>query len=236
VIADGEIGDEYAQIEINKPHFRTCKIGKAFTQYKQMIVINHFKGHMLTGFGGAIKQLAMGCAARGGKLDQHSSMRPFINPFTCKQCKTCVRHCPVDAIHIGRFSRIQRKVCIGCAGCLAVCPAGAILSNPLSSLSRAFPEKVAEYAFAAQKDKTCLYITFALNMTRQCDCYGRAMKPIFKDLGLFAATDPVAIDQACLDRINQREGKKVFRRGQYKLDYAQQIGLGSKEYELIEVN
>jgi uncharacterized Fe-S center protein len=236
VIADGEFGDEYEHVEINQKHFKTCKIGKAIAQQQQLIVVSHFKGHILTGFGGAIKQLAMGCAARGGKLDQHSGAHPIINPFTCKKCQTCTRHCPVDAIRIGRLPRIQKTICIGCASCIAVCPYGAIFYNPLSSLTKSFLEKLAEYAFAAQKNKCNIYLTFALNMTRGCDCEGHPMKPVIRDLGLFASIDPVAIDQACLDRLDQRAGKKVFRRGRYILEYGQKIGLGNKVYELIEVN
>jgi uncharacterized Fe-S center protein len=236
VIADGEHGEEHEEVEINQKHFKTCKIGKEIANQKQMIVLSHFKGHRMAGFGGAIKQLAMGCAARGGKLAQHADAKPLINPLQCKKCKACVRHCPVDAIHIGWIPRIDKQKCIGCAGCMAVCPHRAIMFNFLRSFSKAFPEKLVEYAFAAPKNQTNIYVTFAFKMTRGCDCEGHKMKPIVRDLGIFASTDPVAIDQACLDLLDKREGKKVFGRARHQLEYAENIGLGKRQYHLIETN
>ncbi|GAK60567.1 4Fe-4S ferredoxin iron-sulfur binding domain protein [Candidatus Vecturithrix granuli] len=233
IIADGEHGEDYEEVEINQKHFRTCKIGTEIAQQKQMIVISHFKGHLLAGFGGAIKQLAMGCAARGGKLEQHANAIPLINPLTCKKCRTCVPHCPAEAIQIGWLPRINSKKCIGCASCLAICPFGAISLNPLrASFSTTFYEKLAEYALAAHKEKNNIYLSFALNITKNCDCNGRSMKSVVADLGILASTDPVALDQACLDLLDQRNGKKVFSRGRHTLDYGQKIGLGSTTYEL----
>jgi uncharacterized protein len=235
VIADGEYGDDYAEVEIHKKRFTSCKIGKEIANQQQLLIVSHFKGHGLAGFGGAIKQLAMGCAARGGKLAQHVNAKPLINPIACTQCGSCARHCPVNAIHVGRVSRIHKKVCLGCAGCMSVCPKKAILFNPLRvSISKTFLEKLTEYAYAAQLNKPNIYISFAFNLTKGCDCEGHPMKPITKDVGVFAATDPVAIDQACLDVVDKHAGKQVFG-GRHTLTYAEQIGLGRKAYTLIEV-
>ena len=118
---------------------------------------------------------------------------------------------------------------------MSVCPQKAILFNFFRFFSPAFPEKLVEYAFAAQKQKTNIYLTFAFKITKGCDCEGRQMKPVVGDLGLFASTDPVAIDQACLDMLDQRAGKRIFGRARRQLDYAQKIGLGSKNYELIKM-
>ena len=236
VIADGEHGDDYAEVEINKKRFKSCKIGKEIAKQKQMLVVSHFKGHRLAGFGGSIKQLAMGCAARGGKLDQHANAKPIINPIACKKCKACTRHCPVGAIQIDkRLPRIDHKLCVGCAACIAVCPHKAILFNPLKlSFATTFYEKITEYAYAAQKDKQNIYMSFAFNLTKGCDCEGKSMTPIASDVGIFASSDPVAIDQACLDVIDKQEGKTVFKRGRHQLDYAEEIGLGTKAYQLVE--
>ncbi|MFC1485747.1 DUF362 domain-containing protein [Candidatus Latescibacterota bacterium] len=236
IIADGEHGNEYVEVPIDKKHFRTAKIGRAIAEAKQMIVLSHFKGHALAGFGGAIKQLAMGGASRGGKLAQHGSSIPFINPLSCNQCGTCVKHCPADAIIIGWFSRINREKCIGCASCSALCPKGAVLFNPLASISRSFFEKLAEYAYAAQKDKENVYVSFALNITSQCDCVSKPMIPVAPDIGMFASSDPVALDQACLDMLGKRTGKKLFVKGKRTLAYAEEIGLGTRHYELVEIN
>lgn len=189
----------------------------------------------MAGFGGAIKQLAMGCASRGGKLDMHSKSKPFINPIACKKCMTCVANCPTDACIIGKIPHIDKKKCIGCATCIAVCPYGAVKINWASTLPKTFYEKLAEYAFAAQKDKKVAYINFVFNITKHCDCDGSVMEPIAKDVGVMCSSDPVALDKACLDKVHEMEGKKLFR-GDHTLEYAQSIGLGKTDYILEEIS
>ncbi|MCT8977825.1 DUF362 domain-containing protein [Clostridium sp. CX1] len=235
IIADGENGEAYEAVEINKKHFEKCKIGREIAIQRQLIVLSHFKGHGLAGFGGAIKQLAMGCASRGGKLDQHANSKPKVNYFKCKACKICAANCPENAIIIGTKAKIDKNKCVGCAACQARCPYGAISNSWVQSLSKSFNERLAEYAYAAAKDKRNVYITFAFNITRGCDCEGHSMKPIAKDIGVFASTDPVAIDKACLDALDKASGKTVFKRGRNTLEYAEKIGLGSMEYELVQI-
>lgn len=235
VIADGEYGENFEAVEINKKHFQSCKIAKEIASQKQMIVLSHFKGHKLAGFGGAIKQLAMGGASRAGKLEQHTTSKPFIIPFLCKKCGTCARYCPAKAISIGIIPWISRKKCTGCSGCMAICPRRAILCNFLHSFSHSFPERLAEYAYASQKSQNNIYISFALNITKGCDCEGHPMTPAAPDIGIFASTDPVAIDQACLDMLDQKTGEKMFFSKRYQLDYAQEIGIGQKDYNLIRL-
>jgi len=238
IIADGEMGENYTEIKINKPpakHFTSCKIGKVIANSDQLILIAHFKGHMMAGFGGAIKQLAMGCAARGGKLAMHAQSKPILNPLECKKCFTCSKNCPTEACIIDTLvPHIDYSKCIGCAKCLAVCPHNAMKINWASTLPGDFEEKLAEYAYAAQKGKKVIYISFALNITKDCDCMGKVQKPIAKDIGVFASTDPIALDWACLDLLNANEKKKVFR-GEHALEHAEKLGFGSKEYELIEL-
>jgi hypothetical protein len=234
VIADGVRGEAYEEIPIGQKHFQTAKIARGFLAHRQMIVLSHFKGHMLAGFGGALKNLAMGCAARGGKLAQHVDAKPFIIPFRCQRCRVCAAHCPVDAIRFGMLPRIRHRICIGCAGCIAVCPHKAIFVNPFRiNLADTFREKMTEYAYAAQLNKKNIYVTFAFNITEQCDCIGKPMTPIAGDLGVLASLDPVAIDQASLDLLDAREGKPVFG-GRNSLEYAEKIGFGSRKYTLLE--
>ncbi|MBC2580962.1 DUF362 domain-containing protein [Clostridium sp. DJ247] len=235
IIADGEYGEEYEEVEIKKKHFNKCKIGKEIAKQKQIIVLSHFKGHALAGFGGAIKQLAMGCASRGGKLAQHANSIPKINYLKCKACGVCSLRCPENAITLNRKAKIDKDKCVGCASCMAICPHQAISNSWLASLSKAFNERLAEYAYAAHNGKSNIYITFAFNITKHCDCEGHSMKPIVKDLGVFASTDPVALDQACLDMLDKVNGRTVFGRGRYTLEYAEKIGLGSRKYEMIEI-
>lgn len=235
IIADGENGEEFEFVEINKKHFNKCKIGREIVNKNQIIVISHFKGHALAGFGGALKQLAMGCASRGGKLDQHANSVPKVNYFKCKSCKACAVNCPENAIIIGTKAKIDKTKCIGCAACQAICPYGAISNSWIQSFSKSFNERLAEYAYAAAKGKNNIYITFAFNITRGCDCEGHSMKIIADDIGIFASTDPVAIDKACFDMLCKMKGKMLFKRGLNTLQYAEKIGLGSMEYELIEM-
>lgn len=236
VIADGDRGHVFNEVEINKKYFSRCKIAKKFQDYSQYIVVSHFKGHMLAGFGGALKQLAMGFASRGGKFEQHADSKPLILPFKCKKCGACLRHCPVNAIRLSLWPRVKKKLCIGCASCIAVCPHGAILFNVFKlNLRKKFRAKMAEYAYAAVQDKSMLYITFAFNLTKGCDCEGRAMERIAGDFGVLASTDPVAIDTACMDIVDEREGRAVFK-GRDILAYAEELGLGSRTYKLVKVD
>lgn len=233
IIADGEAGEDYDVIEINKKNFDNCKIARGIAKEKQLIVLSHFKGHVLAGFGGAIKQLGMGCASKGGKLAQHANSIPKISSLKCKACKACALKCPKAAITVDRKAKIDKNKCVGCASCMAACPFGAISNSWLASLTRSFNERLAEYAYAASKGRNNIYITFAFNITKNCDCEGHPMKPIAKDLGVFASTDPVAIDQACLDVLDKSEGRRVFKKGRYTLEYAEAIDLGSRNYELV---
>ena len=239
VFADGEHGEGYAEVEINQKHFKTFKVGKAFLDYDQMLVLSHFKGHLLAGFGGAIKQLSMGCAAKGGKLAMHMGVKPRLRNWKCKRCGLCKDGCNEDALVIGKKSYIDYDKCVGCGACIAICPHKAITILSIKGILKVlgignpFVEKVVEGAFAAQKDKQNIYINFAMNITRGCDCEAHKMKPIMDDIGIFISTDPVAIDKACYDAAQAR-GKRF--RGHKAFAYAESIGLGSTDYALHELS
>ncbi len=239
VFADGEHGENFAEIEINQKHFKTFKIGKDFLDYNQLIVVSHFKGHALAGFGGAIKQLSMGHAAKGGKMAMHLGEKPRIISKKCVQCNLCKTRCNVDALNIGEKSSIDHDTCVGCGACMAICPHKAItiisFKNVLKFLGigNPFIEKVVEGALAAQKGKKNIYINFAMNITPGCDCEPKKMKTLIDDFGVFVSTDPVAIDKACYD-IAKDMGKKF--KGYKAFTYAESIGLGSTQYLLHEIN
>ncbi|HWQ30177.1 MAG TPA: DUF362 domain-containing protein [Negativicutes bacterium] len=233
IIADGEIGTEYDEIEINKDYIKRCKIGKGYGSYKQFIVMSHFKGHVAAGFGGALKQLAMGFAARGGKLEQHSGISPVIDAGKCISCGICVDKCNYGAIQKPDTAVIDESKCIGCAGCIAVCPQGAIENTWGGSH---FLEKLSEYAYGASKGKDNIYITFIHNITRDCDCTGIHMKPIADNIGVLAGNDPVALDTACLDLVQKNSGERLFEKGRKSLQHAERIGLGTMQYALVEIN
>lgn len=232
IIADGDIGTDYDEIEINKEYIKKCKIGKEYGKYKQFIVMCHFKGHVEAGFGGALKQLAMGFAARAGKLEQHSGISPVVNAEKCISCGICEDKCDFDAIEILDVAAIDENKCVGCAGCIAICPQGAI-KNTWGGAN--FLEKLAEYAYGAAKGKDNIYISFVHNITDKCDCAGVHMKPIAENIGVLAGKDPVALDTACLDLVQKNSGEKLFEKGRTTLRHAEKIGLGTMKYELIEL-
>ena len=239
IFADGDHGEAFSEVEINKKHFSSFKIGKAFLEYAQILVLSHFKGHRLAGFGGAIKQLSMGHAAKGGKMAMHIGEKPHIVSRKCKQCHICETRCNVSALNIGEKSRIDHDKCVGCGACMAICPHKAISIFTAKSILKflgfgnPFIEKLVEGAYAAQKGKKNIYMNFAMNVTIGCDCESRKMKPIMDDFGIFISTDPVAIDKVCYDMAKER-GKKF--RGFKTFAYAEHIGLGSTEYVLHEAD
>ena len=229
IIADDN--NKYDEIEVNLKHFKKCKIGKRYSEFSNYIVISHFKGHALAGIGAALKQLAMGYASRGGKLHQHDDSIPTINKSRCNSCGYCLKTCPVDAIEMLDKANIIRDKCIGCAACSVSCPINAIVN---SWNGNNFQEKIAEYAYAASLGKNNIYITYAFNITEDCDCVGMPMEIIADDIGIFLSTDPVAIDKACYDKFSETNNHH-FDAVEITLNYAEKLGVGSKEYELIEI-
>lgn len=238
IIADGERGEEYDDIVINKEFFDSAMLGKKYSEFDQFVICSHFKGHQQAGFGGALKQLSMGFASRGGKMAQHATSIPKIDPEKCIACSICEDNCPVDAISVNQFAVIDSDLCIGCAGCISHCNDGAI--SPDWNTQSHFHEKVAEYAYAAQKGKPNIYISFVTNITENCDCFGIEMEPVVKDIGILASTDPVALDQACYDLVIKNKDNfdnkmwNYLDKGIITLEHAEKIGLGSRKYTLIE--
>jgi uncharacterized protein len=238
IIADGEFGEKYHEVKIKAKHFRSCKLGEGFSRHGQILVVSHFKGHRLAGFGGALKNLAMGFASRGGKLAMHMDIKPRIMNWKCKRCHVCEKHCAVGALHIGKSSYIDLQKCVGCAACTTACPHGAITVFSFKSIARMlgignpFHEKIAEYALAASQDRRHIYINFLMNITAGCDCEGHWMKPIVDDIGILASVDPVSLDQACFDLV-VKQGRKFG--GEKTFAHAEAIGVGSREYVLVNV-
>lgn len=242
LIADGLIGHDEEEIRVNLPRIKSAKIASAFLNLDGLLCLSHFTGHILTGFGAAIKNLGMGCASRAGKLDQHSDVHPWINPNLCKNCGICLDYCPSEAIaqEEGSVSIVKNK-CIGCGECLVVCAVGAVKMRWDADSVRV-QEKMAEYAFSVWKrNKGKIgFINFLLKVTKDCDCMANDQPPIIEDIGILGSEDPVAIDKASVDLINTRSGGDLLR-AEYDVDWSVQlkhgerIGLGTTEYEFIEI-
>ena len=230
-------------VAVNQKFIKQAKVSKLFLDAGALINVTHFKGHLMTGFGGALKNVGMGCASREGKLAQHSDLSPVVYPDHCVGCGACVKVCPVSAITlVQKKAFINEDKCIGCASCLAACNYHA-MDVKWESGGSTIQEKMVEYAKAVldrQKGKA-VFINFALKITKECDCLAQDDPRISPDIGIFAAHDPVAVDKACYDQILLRCGKDVIkeshpeREGKRQLVYAQQLGLGNLDYELIRV-
>jgi len=265
VIADGLRGNTATKVRIDKPIFKTVSIAREIDMADALITITHFKGHELSGFGGALKNLGMGCSSREGKLSQHSNISPKVKGKSCKSCERCLSWCAQEAISM-RASQsgvetkqavafIDPKKCVGCGECILTCPSGAIQIQWNESIP-IFQKKMVEHAYGAvqkKKGKT-LYLNFLTQISPACDCYGYSDMPIVRDIGIPSSEDPVAIDQASVELVNKEEGNRSSKlpknwepegdkfRAIYpevdwniQLAYAEEIGLGTREYELIKI-
>jgi uncharacterized Fe-S center protein len=240
VVADGLRGESAVRIPVAGRIFRDVSIGAEIANADAMVVLTHFKGHELSGFGGAIKNLGMGCASRAGKLAQHSSVSPFVDPDGCSGCGTCVAHCPSGAVSVlSGKALIDPKECIGCADCIVVCPEGTVKID-WNEAGPTVQKKMVEHALGAIEGKrdSTLFLTFVTQVSPFCDCYGSSDRPIAPDVGILASADPVAIDQACADLVIGAAGRDPFRETHPSIDwsvqlsYGEELGLGTRNYGL----
>ncbi len=231
------------EIDINQRFIKRAHVLSAYIKAQALIGVAHFKGHMMTGFGGALKNIGMGCATRQGKLEQHSDIAPIIYLNNCLGCAACALVCLPKAISIkNKKASINGAMCTGCASCIAACQHNAIDIHWVSGKDT-IQEKLVEYAKAIldSKKKKRAFINFCLKITKECDCLAKDDPRIVPDIGIFASLDPVAIDKACLDMVNEKADRDIFRKlhanvnGLKHLEYAQTIGLGSLKYDLLSV-
>ena len=257
IIADGLKGADYIEMPVvGGSHCRTAKIGCAVAEADAIITLNHFKGHELTGFGGALKNIGMGCASRLGKKFLHEVSHPAIVWDKCTGCGMCEKNCAAHAITVGpeRKAVIDHNLCTGCCQCVAVCQFGAARATE-GSASRVCSERIAEYTEAILHGKPSFHVNFVMNVSPNCDCWAANDAPIVADIGIFASTDPVALDQACVDAVNAAPpingtaltDKHYSGTGEkfghihpdadwaFGLDHAERLGIGHRAYRLQKV-
>ena len=239
-IPDDDVKENTVEVPVHGKFIHSAKIALPYVTADALVGVAHFKGHLLTGFGGAVKNIGMGCATRQGKLAQHSDLAPVVTTKKCNACASCIQVCPVKAITLKDGKAfVDSAKCIGCASCIAACKFYAMEVDWEAGGERV-PQKMVEYASAvlvSKKGKTAFF-NFATRITAECDCLAKNDPSIAPDTGIFASCDPVAIDKASYDLVLKKAGKDVFaevhpkRGGFAHLEYAAQLGLGSLDYEL----
>lgn len=234
--ADGDL-----VLPADTKHFKEVRTGKNFSNYDSFLVLSHFKGHMLTGFGGAIKNMGMGFASVSGKMALHASTVPMTSPDKCIKCGQCVKECPGNAITIDPLV-IDPKKCIGCGRCIGVCPVHAFNVPWGSTEGAVVMERLCDYTKVLTAEKPMVYINVLANISKDCDCDHNAHPPFMDDIGILASDDIVALEKACLDLVNDRYGSSdTFKEinhvsGNHQIEYAESIGLGSSNYSLLSID
>lgn len=254
IIGDGLKGTDDVLVPIDGEYIKEAKIGRAVMDADIIISLNHFKGHESTGFGGALKNIGMGCGSRAGKMEMHNSGKPFVTAKKCVTCKACGNQCAHDAISFkNKVAEIDHDKCVGCGRCIGACSFNAI-GCMWDEANDVLNKKIAEYTLAVLKDKPHFHISFVIDVSPNCDCHSENDLPIIPDVGMFASFDPVALDLACADMAN----KQPVIRGSHLsevshnhddhfinshpetnwkvcVEHAVKLGLGNDKYDLIEV-
>ena len=255
LIADGLKGTDEALVSVeNGQYVKEAKIGRAVMDADIILSLSHFKGHEATGFGGALKNIGMGCGSRAGKMEMHSSGKPNINQEDCIGCGACAKNCAHSAITLtNRKAAIDHDKCVGCGRCIGVCPVDAVM--PASDESNdILNRKIVEYSVAVLNGRPSFHVSLVIDVSPFCDCHSENDVPIVPDIGMFASFDPVALDLACARAVNNQApvpGSLLDRNGcahgdhftdthpvtdwRVMIDYAEEMGLGSKDYELIQI-
>jgi uncharacterized Fe-S center protein len=258
IIADGLSSHDCVEVEVGLTHFKTIRVASATYHCDALVSLSHFTGHLATGFGATLKSISMGLGGRAAKQMMHGIVRPeYKSEDACTGCGTCVDACPAPgAVTVeGGKAQFDHAKCWGCAECIIHCPTGAlrILWN---EAPERVGEKMAEVAYAVLKRHRgrCLFVNFLLDISSDCDCLNWADVPIVPDIGIVASQDPVAVDQASADLVNAAEGiadsalESGHASGEDKfrgvrpsidwtrqLEYAEEVGLGTRRYKLQQV-
>ena len=262
IIADGLKGTDDIEVPVQGGEYvKNAKIGRAIMDADVFISLTHFKGHELTGFGGAIKNIGMGCGSRAGKTEQHSSGKPVIEASLCRGCRRCQRECANGGLEFDSASRkmtVNYANCVGCGRCLGACNFDAIQFSQ-ENAPQLLNRRMAEYAKAVVDGRPQFHISLIVDVSPNCDCHSENDAPILPDIGMFASFDPLALDQACVDACqaseplpNSQLGDNIhsdhfedlhdhFRNSRPEtewkscLEHSEKIGLGSRSYELIKI-
>ena len=244
IMVDGLAGESEREVEIDGELYDSVKVAYDVPLIDYLIVVSHTTGHPAAGLGVALKNVGMGLSSRKGKLRQHASVKPRTDPEKCTLCGKCFRWCPAEAIsEAPNTAVIDPNICIGCGQCLSVCGFGAVKFD-WGVQNQDLQKSVAEHCLGVLKGKEnkSVFMNFCINMTQGCDCFGARQEKIVPDVGILGSCDIVAIDQATLDLTMQPGGKSLAEIAYpgvdptHQLEHGQRIGLGTREYELVEIS
>jgi len=240
IIADGVFGTDSRSIKVDFKHLKEIKVPSLISVLEDLIVLSHITGHIMSGFAGSIKNVAMGMASRAGKQIQHSSLKPTIHVEKCTFCMACIELCPASAIsETNGKAFINHNICIGCCECISACKFDAVNINWKED-PMIFAERMVEYAAGIlSRIKRKVFINFSMDITEECDCICGDDPRIAEDKGIYASEDILAVDKACYDHLTiekdifTRNGK--IRTHLHEFEYAREIGLGKLDYELVRI-
>lgn len=262
LIGDGLKGTDDIEVPVRGGEYvKNAKIGRAVMDADVIISMTHFKGHEATGFGGALKNLGMGCGSRAGKKEQHNNGKAYVQQEICRGCRRCMRECANDGLVFDPETRkmhVDKEHCVGCGRCVGACNFDAIdFEDPNSNQMLNY--RIAEYAKAVVDGRPQFHISMVMDISPNCDCHGENDAPILPDVGMFASFDPLALDQACVDACMKCEPLPNSQLGEHMRDphfvdhhdhftnstpesewqsclsHAEKIGLGTRDYELIRL-
>lgn len=241
IVADGLLGMDGKEYEINEPDIKRIRVPSFVGMLDSLVVLSHATGHIVSGYAGAIKNVAMGMACRPTKRVQHSSIKPNVIEKKCTSCGCCIRICPVNAIAFkGQKAFIDQSICIGCGECLCACKFNSIFIDWHED-PHLFCRRMVDVAnFILPKFKNRFFITFALDITRECDCISTKDEPmVARNIGILASSDIVAIDKATTDLANEGHSSQFFSNiepfYEKMYQYAAKKGMGNMEYDIINI-
>jgi uncharacterized Fe-S center protein len=245
IAPDGLFGTSETPVEIDGEIDKQVFIASGIVRCQSLLSVAHLTGHVAACLGATLKTLGMGCASKKGKMKQHAALNLGISD-DCTRCGICYEHCPADAITLDDVkAHIDEDKCIGCAECMAACCFGAVICN-WGEEDEVLQKSIAEHALGVIKGKEnrVACFNFLMSVTKDCDCFDKPdMERIVDDIGIAASRDPVALDKATLDLMEKKAGRKLAELlgndkldPRYQIEHAERIGLGSSNYELIEVN
>jgi len=209
IAADGLRNENYRTVK-TKGILKEIEVSGAIAEADAMIVVSHDKGHALSGFGGAIKNLGMGCTPQAGKLRQHRTVDLEIDESKCIGCGKCRKVCEMELPEIiGKKARNISPMCMRCPMCAEACPTGAIKLIHQDNICRALASASYGVLSTFRKNKVS-YVSFAKDITEYCDCMPNPGNIVMQDIGIFASDSPVSIDGAFLEKADYKIFNKAY--------------------------